>query len=306
SRPVGWWAIQRHKNDQWPACARHQATACPHPAEWRRVPGNTSSMHRHCSYSRSGLGCLFSFELFDPAVATLFELEGELTTARTYNTPIRQYMHMVGHNVIEQTLVMCDHDQGTIRRAEAVDTIGHHAQCIDIQTRIGFVKYGQSGFKQRHLENFVAFFLATREAFVDRTVQELFLHAHGLHFFFGTLEEIHRVEFVEAAMATYRVDGGAQKIRVGHARDFDGVLEGHEQPGAGALFNGELEQVVSHVGNATAGDLEGLAPRQHLRQGAFTGAVGAHDGVNLARVYRQVQAFQNLLVFDRSVQILNF
>src|SRR5207245_8606506 len=53
-------------------------------------------------------------------------------------------------------------------------------------------------------------------------------------------------------------------------------------------------------------DLVRLAPGQHLCQRALARAIGAHDGVDLAGVDSQVDAFEDFVSTDSYVQILDF
>ena len=50
----------------------------------------------------------------------------------------------------------------------------------------------------------------------------------------------------------------------------------------------------------------GLATGQHLRERALARAVRPHDGVHLAGIHLQVDALEDLVVFNFGVQILDF
>ena len=48
------------------------------------------------------------------------------------------------------------------------------------------------------------------------------------------------------------------------------------------------------------------AAGEHPGQGALARAVGPHDGVDLARIHRQVNAAEDLVVVNFRVQVLDF
>ena len=52
-------------------------------------------------------------------------------------------MNEIGHNVVEQPLVMGDDEQRTPAVAKSVDPFGHHFQGVDVKPRIGFVQNRQ-------------------------------------------------------------------------------------------------------------------------------------------------------------------
>jgi len=75
-------------------------------------------------------------------------------------------------------------------------------------------------------------------------------------------------------------------------------LEGQEQALGGPLFRLQLQQLLVVQPGSAASHLVAVASGQHVGQGALAGAVGAHDGVHLARPYLQVDAFEDLFVVD--------
>src|SRR5207245_1812700 len=90
--------------------------------------------------------------------------------------------------------------------------------------------------------------------------------------------------------------------QVAHPGDLDGILEGEEDALAGALLGRHGEEIPPFVDHLPSGDLEGLAPRQDVRQGALPAAVRAHDGVDLARSHDEVDPLQDLLAAGRGAE----
>jgi hypothetical protein len=102
-----------------------------------------------------------------------------------------------------------------------------------------------------------------------------------------------------------RVHDHAQVLRDGHAGDRDRVLERHEQARARPLVRlggGDVLTVEQHL---ALGDLEVRVPHQRVRQGRLARAVGAHQGMELARADVQVHALEDRLVTRRDVQVLD-
>ena len=66
------------------------------------------------------------------------------------------------------------------------------------------------------------------------------------------------------------------------------------------------EEVFAVVGHRAGSDLVRRMSREHLRERALAGAVGAHDGVHLASQHGEVDAFENLFVGDGSAEAFYF
>ncbi len=76
------------------------------------------------------------------------------------------------------------------------------------------------------------------------------------------------------------IDGGAQEVEVADAGNLDRILEREEYTFAGAFLRHQLKQIFTQIGDRAGSDFEGVSARNHLGQGALTGAVGPHDGVD--------------------------
>ena len=116
-------------------------------------------------------------------------------------------------------------------------------------------------------------------------------------FSLAKLEEVHRVELVEPALAAQRVERGAQEVEVPDAGDLDGVLERQEDPGGGAVLGRHREQVLP-LEEDLAGDVVGLVAGEHVGEGALAGPVRPHERVHLARFELEADAPEDLVVAD--------
>ena len=76
-------------------------------------------------------------------------------------------MHVVGHDVVEQALIVGDDDDAARRVAQRVDAVGHRAQRVDVEAEIGLVQDAQARLEHRHLQDLVALLLAAREAEIE-------------------------------------------------------------------------------------------------------------------------------------------
>jgi len=200
---------------------------------------------------------------------------------------------------------MGDDDHRALGRAQAIDALGDDLERVDVQPGVGLVQHCEPGFQQRHLQDFVALLLAAGEALIDRAVEEFLLHADRLHLGLHPREEVHRVVLGQAAVAAHRVDRSLEEVGVGHAGNLDRVLEGEEEPGAGAFLGRQGEQVGTVPVHAAVGHGEGVAPGEHLGQRALARTVGAHDGVHLAAAHLQVQTLEDGLAVDGRVQVVD-
>ena len=157
-----------------------------------------------------------------------------------------------------------------------------------------------------HLEHLVAFLLAAAEALVDRPIEQALVDVQHLDLLLDQGQEVHGVEFLQAAVPADGVDSRLEEVRVAHSWDLDGVLEGQEDALAGPFLRGHVQQVLAQVENLSLSRLVGFPAGKHLGQGALAGAVGTHDGVDLAGVDRQIDAAQDLLAIDARVQVPDF
>ena len=127
------------------------------------------------------------------------------------------------------------------------------------------------------------------------------VHVDGLHASAQETIELEGVEFFQPTALVESVEAGAEELVEADAGDFHGMLEGEEEAGAGAVFGKHFEQVLSLIDGAAPGDFVAGPARQDEGEGALAGAVGAHDGVNLAGVYVQVHAAKDGGVVNASV-----
>jgi hypothetical protein len=102
------------------------------------------------------------------------------------------------------------------------------------------------------------------------------------------------------------IGSSAEEVGVGHPGDLDRVLERQEHAGLGPRFRLQLQQVLPHVGDLALGHLIGRVARQHLGQRALARSIRPHDRVHFARVHRQVDTVEDLLVPSLGVQVLDF
>src|SRR5882672_6634020 len=144
-------------------------------------------------------------------------------------------MHKLRHYVIEQALIMRHENDGVFRVVKLIDTTGDDSQGIDIQTGISFVENREPGFEHSHLQNLVALFLASGETLIDGTSHEACIHLND----FRTLpQQVLKLEWIQlflAQMFALLVVSKPQKLRVGNARYFNGILKRHDDSFARAL-----------------------------------------------------------------------
>ena len=99
------------------------------------------------------------------------------------------------------------------------------------------------------------------------------------------------------------LSAAAQEVGVADAGDLDGILEGQEHALAGALLGVHVQEVLALEEDFALGDLVGVASGEDAGQRALAGAVGAHDGVDLAGVDLEVDAAEDFFVLDAGVQV---
>ena len=131
---------------------------------------------------------------------------------------------------------------GRVLAADRAHALGHDAQRVDVEARVGLVEERDDGLEQRHLEDLVALALAAGEAVVEVALGEGGVHAEAVHPL-GQVEA--HLEDAELLEALARGDGLAQELHDRDAADRLGVLEGQEDPGARALVGRPVGDVLA-------------------------------------------------------------
>ena len=132
-------------------------------------------------------------------VALLLELERQLLAARAHDPPAGEHVHAVRHDVVEQALVVRDHQHRALGLAQRVHAARHDAQRVDVEARVGLVEDREARLEERHLEDLVALLLAAREALVDRRAMRFSSISTSFAFSRTSGEEVHRVKRLLAA-----------------------------------------------------------------------------------------------------------
>jgi hypothetical protein len=231
----------------------------------------------------------------------------KLRTAFLDDPPIHEHVHVVGLNVVEDALVVRDHERAHLRADELLDAARDHLQRVDVEARVGLVEHRDPRLQHRHLQDLDPLLLAAREAVVQVARRELARDLEAVH-----LGEERRPELldgdrvVDAARARLAdgVDGRAQEVGHGHAGDRVRVLEGEEEPALRALVGGRLGDVLAVEADPAAGDPVGRVAGDRVGERRLARAVRAHDRVHLVRVDREVDAADDLCaVLERDAQI---
>ena len=199
------------------------------------------------------------------------------------------------------------HDAHVVSLVSAVHALGHNLQSVDVQAGVGLVENGELGLEQLELQNLVALLLTTGEALVHVTGDEVGVNLQVLHGFLNVLGPGTQ----GGSLAVHCGLCGAQEVRHGHAGNLNRVLHCEEEASAGTLVNAHLGDVLAVQQNLAGINLVLGVAGDGGSQGGLTGTVGAHDGVNLARVDGQVNALEDglggfVIEDDRDVKVLDF
>ena len=218
-------------------------------------------------------------------------------------------MHEVGLDVVEDALVVRDHDGAQVGPDEAAHTACHDPQRVDVEAGVGLVEHRDPRFQHRHLQDLDALLLAAGEAVIQVPPGHLLRHLELLHRSGQLLAELRNLDGVVLAAVprlAHRVDGRAKEARHGHAGDCVGVLEGEEEAALGALVRPELQDRLAVEEDVSLRDLVRGMAHERVRESGLPGPVGAHDRVHLVRVRGQVEAPDDLRpVLGGDVQILD-
>ena len=97
------------------------------------------------------------------------------------DTPVDEDVHEIGRDVVEDALVVRDHERAHVRADELVDAARDDAQRVDVEPGVGLVEDRDLRLQQRHLQDLDPLLLAAGEAVVQVALGELARHLEPLH-----------------------------------------------------------------------------------------------------------------------------
>ena len=193
-----------------------------------------------------------------------------------------------------------DAQLGTIG-AHLLHTAGDDLQGVDVESGVGLIEDGEVGLEDRHLQDLVALLLPAGEALVEVAVAE-----GGIH-----VEALHPLHDRQAQLEDRQVDalagrqGLAQEVDDRDARDLLGVLEGEEHPRLAAHVGRPRRDVLALEEEAPGRHLVVRVAEEGVGERRLPRAVGAHQGVHLARQHCQLDALEDLLALDGDMEALD-
>src|SRR4051794_1522173 len=239
-------------------------------------------------------------------VAGSFEFERQRLVAGFHDAPLRKHVHHVRHDIIEQALVVRDDHEGAVGGAQSVNALGDYLEGIDVEPGIGLVEHAQPRLQQRHLQNFVALFLAAGKPDIDTAAEHVLVDPELARDLVHALHELGHQEFGLAARLALRVERRAQEGHGGNAGNFERILEREKKSLGGALVGCEGENVLAVEQHLALGDdVIGLAG-EHMCEGRLARTVGTHYGVDAAPADRKLEPIEDILAVDLDVQVFYF
>ena len=145
-------------------------------------------------------------------------------------------MHLIGHDIVEQALVVGDQDEAARRVAQRVDAVGHRAQRVDVEAGIGLVEDARRGSSIAICRISLRFFSPPEKPKLRSRLSSASVDAHDLGLGPQPLHELAGADFSLAAGAAQGVHGLAQEVHIGDAGDLDRVLHGQEHAGGRPLL----------------------------------------------------------------------
>src|ERR671918_430694 len=91
--------------------------------------------------SVSGVAAIAPSVCAEALVALGLELVGQLRAALLHDTPIDEDVHEIGLDVVEDPLVMRDHERAGLLADELADALGDRLQRIDVEAGVGLVEH---------------------------------------------------------------------------------------------------------------------------------------------------------------------
>ena len=207
-------------------------------------------------------------------------------------------VHHVRLNVVEQTLIMRDQQRGPVRRLQGIHALGHDAQGINVQARVGFVQNGQARIQDCHLQDLITLLFTAAVINIHVTFQKALVNLQQTHLVLYKLNKIEWVHGRFIPVLAVLMIAGPQKQRIGHARQFHRILKRQKHTLQGSLMRLQFEQVkrglARRIRHVSLCHFVVRMAGQHLGQGALSGTIGPHDGVHLACRDLKIHTLQDL------------
>ncbi len=231
----------------------------------------------------------------------------ELRAALGDDATVHEDVHEVRSDVVEDALVVRDHERAGLRPDELVHAVRHDLERIDVEARVGLVEHGDLRLQHRHLQDLDALLLTAGEPVVQVPGRELAGNLeilHGGEEVRAELGDRHRILFATARGLAVRVDRAPQEARHSDARDCMRVLERKEEAALCSLVRTELGQVLSVEEDLALGHLVRWVAHEGVGERRLPGTVRPHDGVLLPEIDLEVDTLDDLgAVLQSDVQI---
>lgn len=243
--------------------------------------------------------------LFDPVEALVLDFVTKGGVAVADNLAINEDVDEIGLEIVEHSLVVGDDHCGGLGSAKLVEAFGHDAESIDVEAGVGLVENAEGGLEDGHLEDFVAFPLTTRKAFVDAAIHKVGVEAHKLALLAEELEEVGSAERLLVEILALGVDGGAHKIGHRDTWDFDRRLKGHKDALVATVLGRKFEEVLAVEDDFALSDLVLGIADEDITESGLTGPVWPHEDMNLTITDGKIHATEYFFAFYAGMEISN-
>src|SRR3954453_5523125 len=239
--------------------------------------------------------------LADGLVALALEALHELLAALHDDPAVEHHVDELRPDVVEDALVVGDDQPAhALLGVELGHALGDGAQRVDVEPGVRLVEHRDLGLEHRHLEDLGALLLAAGEAVVEMAGGERAIDVEHLD---GVLELGAELLDVDRVLLAARVDRHPQEVGDRDAGDGDRVLEGEEETRVRAVLGVGLGDVLALEADRALGDLVVRVAQDGRGERRLAGAVGPHQGVQLALADAQVDALEDLAILDADMEV---
>ena len=173
---------------------------------------------------------------------------------------------------------------------------------VDVEAAVGLVEHREVRLHHRHLQDLVALLLAAREALVEVALLETVVHPEALR---PLHERQAYLQDREVRDALADGEGLAEEVEDAHPGDLLRVLEPEEDAPGGPLVGGQPGDVLAPEADRALGHPVRRVGQEGVGERGLPGAVGPHQGVDLALADRQAQPAEDLGAVDGDVEVLD-
>src|SRR5690606_29605009 len=141
----------------------------------------------------------------DAGVTVLLQFHRQALVTRLDDLAAIENVDGVRNDVIQEALIVSDHQKRAIRRTQCIDAIRHDLQRIYVEAGVCLIQNAELRLEKLHLQDLCPLLLTTGEANVQRTLQHVHIDIERAGSFLHPLQELRDLQLFLTTRLALRV-----------------------------------------------------------------------------------------------------